>query len=225
LKRLKESAVSCFSIIVFMVYGNVDTAITTVHDYGAFWYIEKPLRPRAFRMLLERAVAQRRLLERSVRLERQLSSYGSLGSLIGSSAPMQEIFLLIQQVAPTRANVLITGESGTGKELVARAIHDLSPRRNGPFIALNCAALPESLIESELFGHEKGAFTDALSRRQGCFELAGQGTLFVFSKSAEYGASDRLASWMWTSASSRPPTNPWPSWFAAKPFARTCTSA
>ena len=92
---------------------------------------------------------------------------------------MQELFSLIRQAAPTRANVLITGESGTGKELVARAIHDLSSRRQGPFIAVNCAAMPEALIESELFGHEKGSFTGAITRRLGCFELADQGTLLL----------------------------------------------
>ncbi|HZT37797.1 MAG TPA: sigma-54 dependent transcriptional regulator [Bryobacteraceae bacterium] len=179
LRRLKEDSALCPAAIVLTAYGNVDTAITTVHEYGAFWFIEKPIRPRAFRILLERAIAQHRLVERSERLERELSSHGHIGDLVGTSAAMQEVFFLIRQAAPTRASVLVTGESGTGKELVARAIHDLSPRRDGPFIAVNCAAIPESLIESELFGHEKGAFTGALTRRAGCFELAGQGTLLL----------------------------------------------
>src|SRR6202023_675495 len=112
-------------------------------------------------------------------LERQLSYKGSLGELVGTSPRMQEIFALLQQAGPSRACVLITGESGTGKELVARTIHALSPRRSGPFVAINCAALPETLIESELFGHEKGAFTGALERRAGCFELAQNGTLLL----------------------------------------------
>ncbi len=179
LRRLKEDGCSPPATIVLTAYGSIDTAITTVHDHGAFWYIEKPVRPRAFRMLLERAIAQDRLIKRSERLERELSTYGVLGSLVGSSAPMQEVFFFIRMAAPTKANVLLTGESGTGKELVARAIHDLSPHRDGPFIALNCAAIPESLIESELFGHEKGAFTGALTRRQGCFELAEGGTILL----------------------------------------------
>jgi DNA-binding NtrC family response regulator len=179
LRRLKEDSGASPAAIVLTAYGNIDTAVTTVHEYGAFWFFEKPIRPRAFRLLLDRAIAQHRLVEKSERLERQLSSQGVLGRLIGSSPAMQEIFFLIRQAAPTRANVLVTGESGTGKELVARAIHELSPRNGGPFIALNCAAIPETLIESELFGHEKGSFTGALNRRPGCFELADKGTLLL----------------------------------------------
>lgn len=179
LRRLKEDAAVSPAVIVLTGYGNIDTAITTVHQYGAFWYIEKPIRPRAFRMLLERAIAQHRLLEKSERLERQLSSHGLLGKLVGSSPVMQEVFFFIRQAGPTKANVLISGESGTGKELAARAIHDMSPHAGGPFIAVNCAAIPESLMESELFGHEKGAFTGALGRRAGCFELAEAGTLLL----------------------------------------------
>jgi DNA-binding NtrC family response regulator len=167
------------SVIVLTGYGNIDTAVTTVHEYGAFWFVEKPVRPRAFRALLDRAIGHRRLTRYSESLERQLTNQGVLGQLCGHTPCMQEVFFLINQAAPTRVNVLITGESGTGKELAARAIHDFSPRRAGPFIALNCAALPESLMESELFGHEKGAFTGALTRRPGCFELAHQGTLFL----------------------------------------------
>jgi DNA-binding NtrC family response regulator len=167
------------AVIVLTGYGSIETAISTVHDYGAFWFVEKPLRPRAFRVLLERAVAQRKLDRYSETLERQLSSQGVLGKLTGQSKAMQEVFFLIRQAAPTRTNILITGESGTGKELVARAIHDGSPRRSGPFVAMNCAALPEALIESELFGHERGAFTGALTRRPGCFELAQGGTLLL----------------------------------------------
>src|SRR6266480_2190786 len=112
-------------------------------------------------------------------LRRQLQDRGTFGELVGSSEAMREVYSLIEQVASSSASVLITGESGTGKELVARTIHRLSPRKDAPFVAINCSAIPESLMESELFGHEKGAFTGAASRRQGCFELADTGTLLL----------------------------------------------
>jgi DNA-binding NtrC family response regulator len=180
LTRLKEEeGESAPAVIVLTGFGSLDTAVTTVHEYGAFWFVEKPIRPRAFRALLERAVAHRRLSRYSECLERQLTTQGVCGKLSGRTQQMQEVFFLIRQAAPTKANILITGESGTGKDLVARAIHESSPRQAGPFVALNCAALPETLIESELFGHEKGAFTGALNRRAGCFELAHEGTLFL----------------------------------------------
>jgi DNA-binding NtrC family response regulator len=165
--------------IVLTAFGRIDQAISVVHDLGAFWFLEKPAQPEAVRTLLERAVQQKDLLEETERLSRQLSYQGMLGELVGDSPAMMEIFSQIRQVAPTSASVLISGESGTGKELVARAIHELSPRRGGPFVAINCAALPESLMESELFGHEKGAFTGALERRAGCFEQAQNGTLLL----------------------------------------------
>jgi DNA-binding NtrC family response regulator len=165
--------------IVLTAFGNLETALHTVHELGAFWFLEKPLQPSAMRLLLERAVAQRRLSDDRERLERRLQGEGMLGDLVGSSRVMAGVFAVLRQVAPTRATVLITGESGTGKELAARAIHRLSPRAAGPFVAINCAALPESLIESELFGHEKGAFTGAIEKRRGCFELADGGTLFL----------------------------------------------
>ena len=165
--------------IVVTAYGNLDTSVNVVRDLGAFWFLEKPVRGEAVRTLLERAVSQSRLNERAVTLERQLSNYGVLGELTGTSKEMQEVFALIRQAAPSRATILVTGESGTGKELVARAVHNLSPRQSGPFVAINCAALPETLMESELFGHEKGAFTGAVERRAGCFELAQHGTILL----------------------------------------------
>ena len=168
-----------FPVIVLTAMGTVETALRTVHDLGAFWFLEKPVRSDALRLLMERAARQSRLAEDTQRLQRQLAYQGVLGDLVGRSAPMQRAFSLLHQVGPTGARVLLTGESGTGKELAARAIHQLSTRARGPFIAVNCAALPESLMESELFGHEKGAFTGAAARRAGCFELAHNGTLLL----------------------------------------------
>jgi DNA-binding NtrC family response regulator len=157
----------------------VDQAISIVHDLKAYWFLEKPVTPSVLRTLLERAVQQSQLRKEAEGLRQQLSYQGVLGELVGSSPQMMEIFSLIRQVAPTSASVLISGESGTGKELVARAIHKLSPRCDGPFVAVNCAALPETLMESELFGHEKGSFTGAVGRHEGCFEQANNGTLLL----------------------------------------------
>ncbi|HZS52852.1 MAG TPA: sigma-54 dependent transcriptional regulator [Bryobacteraceae bacterium] len=165
--------------IVLTAFGNIETAIQTIHDLGAFWFLEKPIQPAALRVLLERAASQSQLSQEAERLQRQLSYSGVLVDMVGTSPQMQQVFTTIQQVAPSKAAVLVAGESGTGKELVARAIHQLSPRRTGPFVAINCAAMPETLMESELFGHEKGAFTGALERRAGCFELAQHGTLLL----------------------------------------------
>jgi DNA-binding NtrC family response regulator len=165
--------------IVITAFGNVETAISTMHELGAYWFVEKPIQPRVLRFLVERASSTHRLAQEAERLQRQLSYQGVLGELVGSSDAMQQVFSLIRQVAPSKAAVLITGESGTGKELVARAVHSLSPRASGPFVAINCAALPETLMESELFGHEKGAFTGAVERRAGCFEVAAGGTLLL----------------------------------------------
>lgn len=178
LRRLPVEGIQIPSIVL-TAFGNIETALATMHDLGAFWFLEKPIQPSVLRVLLDRAVAHGRLTEETYRLQRQLSSHGTLGDMTGQSPAMRRIFSLIEQVAPSRAAVLITGESGTGKELVARSMHSLSPRAGGPFVALNCAAMPETLIESELFGHEKGAFTGAVERRAGCFELAQHGTLLL----------------------------------------------
>lgn len=165
--------------IVLTAFGNIETAIQTIHDLGAFWFLEKPIQPSALRVLLERAASQSQLAEETERLQRQLSYQGVLVDMVGTSPQMQQVFSVVRQVAPSRAAILVVGESGTGKELVARAVHQLSNRRGGPFVAINCAAMPETLMESELFGHEKGAFTGALERRAGCFELAQHGTLLL----------------------------------------------
>ncbi|MDX2268385.1 MAG: sigma-54 dependent transcriptional regulator [Bryobacter sp.] len=178
LLRLKEYPSPPVAIVV-TAFGSLETALNTIHDLGAFWFLEKPVDTQALRLLLERAGAARQFEEKARIYERQLSYEGRLAGLVGKTAVMQELFGFLQQLAPSSANVLITGESGTGKEVVSRAIHSLSPRAKQPFVAINCAALPESLIESELFGHEKGSFTGALERRAGCFELAHRGTLLL----------------------------------------------
>ncbi len=165
--------------IVLTGMGSMEQAVSVVHDYHAFWFLEKPALPSSLATLLERAVRFKSLLTETQSLKRQLRYQGVLDHLVGVSASMRNVFSLIEQVAPTSARVLITGESGTGKERVAAAIHKLSPRAQGPFVAINCAALPETLIESELFGHEKGAYTGAIGSRSGCFEDACGGTLFL----------------------------------------------
>ena len=178
LKRLQDSG-EMPPTIVLTAYGNIETAVKTVHELGAYWFLEKPIQPQSLEVLIRRAGSHAGLHAEKRNLERQLSYKGSLGQLVGASPKMQEIFALLQQAGPSKACVLITGESGTGKELIARTLHALSPRRQGPFIAINCAALPETLIESELFGHEKGSFTGASERRAGCFEVAQHGTLLL----------------------------------------------
>jgi DNA-binding NtrC family response regulator len=165
--------------IVLTGFASIETAVTTVHEHGAFWFLEKPVDTAALRTLLDRAADHGRLVAENERLKLALVQHGVLGDLVGESPQMRAVFTLIRQVAGTNASVLITGESGTGKELVARAIHSFSRRSAEPFIAINCAAMPETLIESELFGHEKGAFTGAIERRGGALELAHGGTLLL----------------------------------------------
>jgi DNA-binding NtrC family response regulator len=165
--------------IVMTAFGNIEKAIATIHDLGGFWFLEKPVDITALKALIERAGGQNRLARENEELKRQLASNGTLGSMVGRSKAMRNIFDLIRQVAPTKAAVLITGESGTGKELAARALHDYSRRSQGPYVPLNCAAIPETLVESELFGHEKGSFTGAFERRIGALESANGGTLFL----------------------------------------------
>jgi DNA-binding NtrC family response regulator len=158
--------------------GSVEVAVDAMH-LGALHFLEKPLDSGKLKIILQTAIRQNST-ERELEITRRaLRDKGTLGTLVGSSKKMQEVFRLVEQVAPSTASVLITGESGTGKEMVARTIHELSSRKSKPFVAINCAAIPETLIESEIFGHEKGAFTGALERRTGCFELAEGGTLLL----------------------------------------------
>jgi DNA-binding NtrC family response regulator len=179
LDRLRELP-EHITVIMLTAQGSIESAVEAMR-MGAYDYIPKPVDPMRLRTILQNASRQR---EADADMEfaatqRQSREAGALGPLVGSSPQMQEIFQLIERVAPSNVSVLVTGESGTGKELVARALHDLSSRRQKPFVAVNCAAIPETLIESEIFGHEKGAFTGAVERRAGCFELAEEGTLLL----------------------------------------------
>lgn len=177
LRRIKESF-SGLSVIMLTAQASIDSAVEAIKE-GAYDYLEKPIDHTRLRILLDKVLERKRTLDEVELLKAQLRQYGSFGDLVGISRQMQEVYRLIEMVAPSTASVLITGESGTGKEMVARAIHNLSKRKTGPFIAINCSAIPETLMESEIFGHEKGAFTGALERRLGCFELANGGTILL----------------------------------------------
>ena len=164
--------------IMMTAYGSADVA-AEAKRHGAYYFLTKPLNLDEVELLLKRATQTRRLESENRELTTRLEPTGGLDRMLGDSPQMQDIFNRIRRVAPTQATVLIEGESGTGKELVARALHSLSPRSNKKFVAVNCAALSPQLMESELFGHEKGAFTGAMQRRIGRFEEADGGTLFL----------------------------------------------
>jgi DNA-binding NtrC family response regulator len=166
------------SVIVLSGKGTISQAVEAMKE-GADDYLEKPLDFRKLRVLLDKARGKNEIVEENRRLREQLTRGGTFGRLRGVSKKRLEVYSVIEQVAPSNIPVLITGESGTGKELVARTIHELSSRRAGPFVAINAAAIPRELIESELFGHERGAFTGAIARKNGCFEMAHSGTLFL----------------------------------------------
>jgi len=166
------------TVVVLTATRTVTTAVEAMKR-GAADYITKPFEVDALRIKIQQLLAHRALADEVARLRAKVAGRERLGELLGRSERMQETFDTIRRVARSRATVLIRGASGTGKELVARAIHDLGERRGRPFVAVNCAAIPESLIESELFGHERGAFTDAVERRIGKFEAASGGTLFL----------------------------------------------
>jgi len=165
-------------VILMTAYGTTQTAIEAM-KLGAYDYLLKPFDVPRLQDIVNNALKAARDMRQVVSYQPLLESEDYELGIVGRSEPMQQVFKVIGQLAASDATALITGESGTGKELAARAVHRLSPRRSAPFIAINCAALPESLIESELFGHEKGAFTGAVERRRGCFELAHGGTLLL----------------------------------------------
>jgi len=177
LRALKEEG-TAITTVLLTAQGTVETAVEAIKE-GAYDYLTKPIEPQRLKILLDKIVERQDTLREVKVLRKQLREHGTFGKMIGNSPLMRKVYQVIEQAAPTSASVLISGESGTGKELVAQTIHQLSPRAQGPFVPINCAAIPETLLESEIFGHEKGAFTGASDRREGCFELADRGTLFL----------------------------------------------
>jgi DNA-binding NtrC family response regulator len=177
LRRVKESHPD---IDVIMVTGlsQIDTAVQAM-KLGAFDYLSKPFDPDELKLVVQRALERRELLQENLNLKSEVSSKYRFENIIGSSPQMQSVYRLIAQCAPTNSTVMLTGESGTGKELIARAIHYNSLRKNKPFVAVDCNALSENLLESELFGHVKGSFTGAIANKKGMFEVADGGTLFL----------------------------------------------
>ena len=178
LLRALTEEVPFAAVILLTGQGSIDTAVAAMKE-GAYDFLTKPVEVSRIKLLIPKAAEKSEALREVALLRRRVKQLWGLGRLVGTSPAMQAVHRLIELAAPTPAAVLITGESGTGKELVARTLHELSPRARGPFVAVNCAAIPETLLESEIFGHEKGAFTGALERRQGCFELAHEGTIFL----------------------------------------------
>jgi DNA-binding NtrC family response regulator len=178
LKALRQETDGDITVVLMTAQGTVETAVEAI-KLGAWDYLTKPVDPQRLKILLDQIASRHETLREVRALRRQLQERGTFGAMIGVSLEMRKIYQVVEQAAPTAASVLVTGESGTGKELVAQTIHQLSPRATQPFVPLNCAAIPDTLLESELFGHEKGAFTGAIARRQGAFELAHRGTLFL----------------------------------------------
>jgi DNA-binding NtrC family response regulator len=176
--RAARSADADVPVIVMTAFGSIDEAVQAMKD-GAHDFLQKPVDSNHLLLLVERALEQARLRTENILLREEWSRRYGFPRILGESAALKRAVGETQRVAQTEATVLLLGESGTGKELFARAVHHLSPRRDKPFVAINCAAIPETLIENELFGHERGAFTGASDRRQGKFELATGGTVFL----------------------------------------------
>ncbi|MGC4084592.1 MAG: sigma-54 dependent transcriptional regulator [Vicinamibacterales bacterium] len=165
-------------VIVMTAYGSIQEAVAAMKE-GALDFLAKPVEPDHLLLLVERALSQRRLVTENILLREELAQRRGAPQIVGDDGRLKQVTVALQRAAASDATVLIEGESGTGKELFARAVHALSPRADGPFVAINCAAIPETLLETELFGYEKGAFTGAVQRKPGKFELAHRGTLFL----------------------------------------------
>ncbi len=165
-------------VIMITAYGSTESAVEAMKR-GAYDYITKPFQVDEIKLIIRKALEKKTLEEENIQLRKELESKYQFGNLVGSSPGMLKVYDLIQRVKDTRTNILISGESGTGKELVAKAVHYNSPRKDKPFVTINCSAIPETLLESELFGHMKGAFTGAVSNKQGLFEAADGGAVFL----------------------------------------------
>ena len=176
-EKIRDEELGC-EVIIITGEGSVDSAVQAMRS-GAYDYLTKPLETDRLKALVPKALEKYDVREQKAALERKVANLTRFGDLTGQSEEMKEIYKTIEAVAPTDASVLVYGQSGTGKELVARALHDKSHRSDGPFVAVNCAAFPKDILENELFGHEKGAFTGSLKEKAGCFELADGGTLFL----------------------------------------------
>ncbi len=177
MRRVREADPDIIAVLV-TAYADVETAVRAMQE-GAEHYLTKPIQLDELLLVIRRALERRKLKTETTELRARLKDRLRFDNIVGNSPAIQEVFNVIEQVAPTKASVLITGESGTGKELVAQAIHENSPRSHAPFVKLHCAALAETILESELFGHEKGSFTGAVGRREGRFKQADGGTLFL----------------------------------------------
>jgi len=177
LKKIK--AISPETIIIMITaYASADTAIKAMKE-GAYDYITKPFKVEEIKLIIKNALEKKNLQKENILLKQVVRDRYNFENIVGQSPKMLDLFKLLEKVSPTKTNILITGESGTGKELVAKAIHYNSPRREKPFVTLDCGAIPETLVESELFGHMKGAFTDAIATKKGLFEVADEGTIFL----------------------------------------------
>jgi two-component system response regulator PilR (NtrC family) len=177
LKKIKTASPETI-VIMITAYASADTAIKAMKE-GAYDYITKPFKVDEIKLIIKNALEKKNLQKENLLLKQVVRDRYRFGSIIGQSSKMLALYDLLEKIAPTKTNILITGESGTGKELAAKAVHYNSSRKDKPFVTLNCGAIPESLIESELFGHMKGAFTDAITTKKGLFEMADEGTIFL----------------------------------------------
>jgi DNA-binding NtrC family response regulator len=208
-------------VVVLTAHGTIDSAVQAMKN-GAFYYLTKPTDRETLVMTVAKAAELASLQQENQLLKRKLEGKFEVQGIIGQDPAIQEVIRMMRKVAPSNSTVLIQGESGTGKEVVARGIHRLSPRAQRQFVAINCSAIPDTLIENEFFGHERGAFTGATERKQGLFEAADKSTLFLDEKSAASAATNRSTS---MSAWSRPPTKAWPRKYPNSASAKISTTA